>query len=276
MLPTDQEHKADVAGAFEKLSNATFRLIVDTARDGRLNMAIDEALMEQAGKPGTSPVIRFYTFKPPALSVGRFQTTNNVFDLDALKRDGITFVRRPSGGQAVLHEYELTYSATVGRHLLGGLSKREFYRFLLPVLIAGLSRLEVGGTAARGERGNGDPDCFASTGEYEIKSPEGKKLIGSAQMVSRDAVLQHGSIPLGTANRRIHAYIIGSTGENSSTSLSEERRQRVSFEEAAAAFSRTAGELLDTEPSELTESELSRAEQLLKRRYETSAWNRKY
>lgn len=232
--------------------------------------------MEKAGEAGAKPVIRLYTFRPPTLSVGRFQKTDGVFNFDALKRDGITFVRRPSGGQAVLHDCELTYSAFAGRHLLGGLSKREFYRFLVPVLIAGLDRLRVIGIAADGGEGNGDPDCFASTGEYEIKSSGGKKLIGSAQMVSREAVLQHGSIPLGGANRRIYAYIAGSAGENSSTSLSEEKQQEISFEEAAAAFSQAAGGLLDTEPSQLTESELSRAKQLLTQRYETSAWNRKY
>ena len=78
MLRADQGNKTHSES--ENLSQATFRIIVDTPRDGRLNMAIDEALMEHAGIPGAPPVIRFYCFRPPTLSVGRFQATGDVFD----------------------------------------------------------------------------------------------------------------------------------------------------------------------------------------------------
>jgi len=280
MLPGDQESRhSEGTGAeavIEALSKVTFRIIVDTPRDGRWNMAADEALMEYAGTPGALPVLRFYAFSPPTLSVGRFQATSGVFDFDALERDGITFVRRPSGGQAVLHDQELTYSAVAGRHLVGGLSKREFYRFIVPILLAGLDRLAVHGFAADGGAGSNNPDCFASTGEYEIKGSGGRKLIGSAQMVSRHAVLQHGSIPLGPSNRRIRAYILSGAEENTSSSLSEETGRAVTFREAADAFSQTAGALLAAVPSEPTADELSRAVALLRQRYEKSAWNRKY
>lgn len=258
------------------LNTSTFRVIVDGARDGRWNMAVDEALMEFAGIPGALPVIRFYSFAPPTLSVGRFQQTHTIFNFEGLKRDGITFVRRPSGGQAVLHDQEVTYSVAAGKHLLGRLGKRELYRFILPILISGLQRFGISGNPSVGGGGSGNPDCFASTGEYEIKSEVGRKLIGSAQMVSRSSVLQHGSIPLGKANRRIRSYILGSAEENTSSSLSEETDTSVSVEEATAAFLAAVESKVAAKPSELTPQELSRAEEFLRERYETDKWNRKY
>lgn len=275
MLQADQEN-ASTTGAVNDLSQATFRLIVDQPRDGRENMAIDEALMESAGKPGALPVFRFYSFNPPTLSVGRFQETENVFDFEAIRRDGITFVRRPSGGQAVLHDTELTYSAVAGRELVSHLSKRGFYRFIVPVLLEGLKRLEVSGTAAESGVGSGNPDCFAATGEYEIQSSTGKKLIGSAQMVSRSAVLQHGSIPLGRANRRIHAYILDDRGENTSSSILEETGAPVDVVKAANAFSEALKDILKIKLSRLSDGEKKRAKELLAERYENPQWNRKY
>ncbi len=185
-------------------------------------------------------------------------------------------MRRPSGGQAVLHDFELTYSVTAGRHIYNALSKRGFYRFVVPVLLAGLKQLMISGSAAEGGGGNDNPDCFAATGEYEIKSDIGKKLIGSAQMVSRGAVLQHGSIPLGPANRRIHAYIFKAAGENASSSLAEEIGRPVSFDTAVHAFSNAVSHTLKTVPSRLTEEESARATELMSRRYQTDEWNRKY
>ena len=267
---------AEKSASDHALAGAVFRIIVESPHDGGWNMAVDEALMEFAGVPGAMPVIRFYNFDPPALSVGRFQKTDSIFDFQALKRDGISFVRRPSGGQAVLHDHELTYSVAAGKHLFGRLSKRELYRFIVPILIAGLGRLGVAGRAADGGNGNTNPDCFAATGEYEIKSNRGRKLIGSAQMVSRSAVLQHGSIPLGRANRRIHAYIFGAPSENSSSSLSEETKRSLSVQDATEAFIEAAENTIKTEISALTPCELSRAEELLNERYETNEWNRKY
>lgn len=270
MLRADQENSS------KDLLKATFRLIIDSVRDGRENMAIDEAIMEHAGEPGAKPVFRFYGFRPPTLSVGRFQATDGVFDFEALQRDGITFVRRPSGGQAVLHDTELTYSVAAGRHLFADLNKRGFYRFIVPVLLSGLQRLEVDGNSSESGGASDNPDCFAATGEYEITGNSGRKLIGSAQMVSRSAVLQHGSIPLNNSNRRIHTYLLGNNGENASSSLTEETGEAVDLATAAEAFAKAVGSILNAEQSELLDKEISRAKELLALRYTRDQWNRKY
>ena len=95
-------------------------------------------------------------------------------------------------------------------------------------------------------------------------------------MVSRSAVLQHGSIPLGKANRRIRAYILGAPSENKSSSLSEETKNPLSVQDATKAFVEAAANTIKIEISELTPRELSRAEELLAERYEASEWNQKY
>ena len=89
------------------------RCICHSKGKGSLNMAIDEALSITVDKG--LPVIRFYGFSPPALSVGRFQKTDNAIFFQKLKKDGLDFVRRPTGGQAVLHDNELTYSVILTR-----------------------------------------------------------------------------------------------------------------------------------------------------------------
>ncbi len=186
------------------------RLLVHEAGDGRREMAIDETLLDRVSRGESDPVIRLYGFSPPTLSVGRFQHALQEIDIARVEADGLTFVRRPTGGRAVLHAGELTYAAAIGRTHLPGFSKREVYRFIVPFLLGGLRRLGLADAVSSAGRGNPlNPDCFASTGEYEIDSASGRKLIGSAQMITRGGVLQHGSIPLTDTGRNLNPYLIG-------------------------------------------------------------------
>ena len=239
-------------------------------------MAVDEALMESAGVPGASAAVRLYGFSPSTLSVGRFQRTAGVFDLDLLERDSIGFVRRPSGGQAVLHSNELTYSVTIGRHNLSGVGKRSVYRLIVPILLGGLARLAVPGRETEGGNASKDPDCFAVAGEYEIDTDNGRKLIGSAQMVSRTSVLQHGSIPLDPSYRAISRYISGGAAGSGSSSLAEELHRKVPFSEAEEAFATVIRQTLKATDADLTVSEHKRAEELMVTQYGRDEWNRKH
>jgi len=87
-----------------------FRLILQPPMEGRRNMAIDEALLLKASQGDIAPVLRLYGFSPPTLSLGRFQRLEGMIDREKIKMNGITLVRRPTGGQAVLHDQELTYA----------------------------------------------------------------------------------------------------------------------------------------------------------------------
>ncbi len=262
--------------AFQGNTRPVFRLMVDQPASGAWNMSVDEALMESAGVSGAAAVIRLYSFQAPTLSVGRFQPTAGVFDFELMERDNVAFVRRPSGGQAVLHSNELTYSLTIGKHSLHHFGKRSVYRFIVPILLGGLAGLAISGKETAGGTISGDPDCFAATGVYEIDGIDDKKLIGSAQMVSRTSVLQHGSIPLDGANRAITRYIIGGAHGNNSSSLTEELGRMVTLAEAMAVFSKVTMNELGARSSPLTAAERERAEKLLAEQYGRVEWNKKY
>jgi lipoate-protein ligase A len=247
-------------------------------------MAVDEALMESVGSPESPATVRLYGFSPPTLSFGRFQKVKDRIRWDAVRRDGITVVRRPTGGQAVLHDRELTYAVVLHKDHLQSFQKREIYRFIAELLLEGLGRLGVVGRSSRKRSGDlHNPDCFRSTGEYEIASTAARKLIGSAQVVTRTSSLQHGAIPLDMSYNRIGTYLSLSGGEapDEPSCLSTELGKPVRFTEAVKAFAegfdgalRNRGGKVQT--GTLSERETELAEQLLDRKYSGDAWNLQY
>jgi lipoate-protein ligase A len=262
----------------------TFRLLTEQPGDGRRNMAVDEALAACAGEGLSPPTLRLYGFSPPTLSLGRFQRARELVDPDRLAAEGITLVRRPTGGQAVLHDRELTYAVALGRGHLEPFSKREIYQFIAGLLLAGLEALGIRAQSSRAAQGSPhNPDCFRSTGQYEIADQGHRKLIGSAQVVTRAFSLQHGAIPLDGSYRRIAGYLRASPGEEHGlpSSLGEELGREVSYGEAAEAFARGARYALERlglalRPGELTEAEQERAAALLETKYSRDEWNLQY
>jgi lipoate-protein ligase A len=247
--------------------------------DGRRDMAIDEALAEAVGSGASPPVVRLYGFSPPTLSLGRFQKAKGRLSERQLARDGVTLVRRPTGGHAVLHDDELTYSVALSKEagpLIGGARKREVYLFIARILLHGLSNLGITGSVNAAQRGDiHNPDCFGSAGEYEIAGAEGKKLIGSAQMTTRTAILQHGSIPLQNPGQRVFRYLDAAQPLDSHppSCLNEEAGRALSFEEVQDAFARAIREDLHALDSELLPAEQERADRIFKEKYDTDAWN---
>ena len=256
-----------------------FRLIIHPRMDGRLDMAVDEALAEAVGNGDSPPVVRLYGFFPPTLSLGRFQRIKGRCAAELLEADGVTLVRRPTGGHAVLHDNELTYSVALSKEgdLPAGASrKREVYEFIAGMLITGLARLGVRGTINASRRGDlHNPDCFASAGEYEIAGRTGRKLIGSAQMTTRQAILQHGSIPLENPGNRVLRYIKmdAPVDAHEPSCLNEETGRILTFEEVQDAFAHAFRDRLDVEDSQLLPREQQAAERILAEKYASDAWN---
>jgi lipoyl(octanoyl) transferase len=251
--------------------------------EGRLDMAVDESLAEAVGCGQSPPVVRLYGFSPPTLSLGRFQKVRDRLDAGLLEADGVTLVRRPTGGHAVLHDRELTYSVALSKAesgpLLGGTRKREVYLFIARVLLAGLARLGVTGTVNSARQGDmHNPDCFGSAGEYEIAGGDGRKLIGSAQMTTRSAILQHGSLPLENPGRRVFRYIAAEQPLDARppTSLEEEMGRPLDFAEVQAAFAQAVRECLRAEDSALRPEEEEAARRILAEKYASDEWNLAY
>ena len=179
---------------------ATWRLIIDEEpRSGPANMALDQAIAESCAAGDSPSTIRFYRWNPPAVSLGRHQPVTDV-DLSAIDLLGYEVVRRPTGGRAILHIDELTYSVAAAAdepRVRGGVM--DAYLRLSNALLSGLQRLGLGAVdKAAGDVRTG-PDvsaaCFEVPSAYEITS-NGRKLMGSAQSRRAGYVLQHGSLPL--------------------------------------------------------------------------------
>lgn len=160
--------------------------------DGAGNMALDEALMRRAARTGDA-VFRVYSWSSPTLSLGRNQRARGCYDAGAAQELGVAFVRRPTGGRALLHHHEVTYSATLP--LGNGDDARSAYDFINDVLLVALGRLGVPARRPTGVSSMppGLRPCFDVPAAHEI-AVDGRKLVGSAQWRRSGALLQHGSI----------------------------------------------------------------------------------
>ena len=186
-----------------------WRCLDTGASNGATNMAIDEALV-RCGQD--SPVLRFYRWSPPAISLGFHQ---HLAEVDAARclHDGVDVVRRPTGGRAVYHANELTYSVTIPKgHELYALPPLEVYDLVSSAIVAGLRILDPRLALQRVEEpvGSGDYsgefECFATSAPFEIQA-ESKKLAGSAQRRYKAGLLQHGSIMLTDEHLRLRDYL---------------------------------------------------------------------
>ncbi len=160
--------------------------------EGAANMALDEALMRRAGRTGDA-VLRVYGWSAPTLSLGRNQRARGCYDDDAARALGVSFVRRPTGGRALLHHREVTYSVTMPA--ADPATARAAYDYINGILLGGLARLGVAATRARATSAMppGLRPCFDAPAEHEIVLGS-RKLVGSAQWRRGRALLQHGSI----------------------------------------------------------------------------------
>lgn len=158
-------------------------------------MALDEWLLEQHRTGQMPPILRFYSWSHPTLSLGYHQKNWPTHWSDVIWQDGpIDMVRRPSGGRAVLHQGDITYALIVS-----GLSgkRTQIYEFLCQFLIEGWRSLGIAlefGQAGRGYIHN--PNCFSTATAADLVTPDGSKLIGSAQLRRDRTLLQHGSMRL--------------------------------------------------------------------------------
>ena len=177
----------------------TWRLIHDPPLPGKENMARDLEIHRQVARGEAPPTLRFYTWDPPALSLGRFQRPEEVASLPACRDLGIHVVQRPTGGRALLHDRELTYSLAVPEgHPTIPSSVLGAYRAISAGLVRGLALLGIPAELAPGDK-RGRPlapgACFDTPSAYELQV-KGKKVVGSAQMRRGGGLLQHGSVLL--------------------------------------------------------------------------------
>ncbi len=171
-------------------------------------MEFDIHLVDEFNLTGI-PILRFYLWEPFCVSLGKNQKDSDI-NFELARQDGIEVVKRPTGGKAVLHAEELTYSVIMGT---SGLPVRESYNLISTALAEGLRTicpdLELSQSSADFRKMFHDPatiPCFSTSAVYEVEW-HGKKIVGSAQHRFGETLLQHGSILIGDFHKRIIKYL---------------------------------------------------------------------
>ena len=275
----------------QQYPRAAWRVIIHRAADGATNMAIDESIAEHVGAGLVLPTLRFYAWEPACLSLGYAQPSTDV-DFECIKAQGWDVVRRLTGGRAILHTDELTYSIATPvdeQRVAGGVIGS--YRRLSAGLALGIRTLGATAEARAamdGSQGINGPVCFEVPSDYEITA-HGRKLLGSAQ--TRRAgrgVLQHGTLPLyGDLGRVCDVLVFD--GEHArvearrrvlerAITLEDVLGTRVTFEEAVEALRRGLAQALnlDFEMASLSASEQARTKALREQKYASELWTKRH
>jgi lipoyl(octanoyl) transferase len=246
-------------------------------------MALDHALLRRAAATGES-VLRIYSWETPTLSLGRHQPARGLYDLAAIRSAGLDVVRRPTGGRAVLHHHEVTYSVTAQLPRKGSLDRvraREVYFAINDLLVEGLRRLGVPAGLTRPDLLRRAPrpsehPCFSAATDGEVVVG-GRKLIGSAQWRDPDAMLQHGSVLIADDQNLLASLSLAPLDFAPVATLTEQLGRSPSVGELAAALREALDEALRRSGSEVSgeypDDEATRAAaQVFRRQYTDDTW----
>ncbi|MGD2200525.1 MAG: biotin/lipoate A/B protein ligase family protein [Candidatus Bathyarchaeota archaeon] len=260
------------------IPHATWRLLDTGISDGATNMAIDEAIMKAVAEGRSPPTLRFYGWSPPCVSIGYAQSLQDEIDLDLCREKGYSWVRRPTGGRAILHIDELTYSVVAPRgevRVAGDIITS--YRKLSTGLVEGLRSLTSKVFQADRIFPDGEIEksaaCFDVPSHYEVTAL-GRKLVGSAQVRRRGVVLQHGALPLkGDVSRLVEVLALSEPEREAlrvkllqrAIALDEAVGREITYDEATKAISLGFSQALNLklEPASLSPHERELANQLI-------------
>lgn len=252
------------------------------------NMAMDETLLNWHSKGKLPPIVRFYGWEPAGLSLGYFQKTNGKIDVEAAHKYGAKLVRRLTGGRAVLHDQELTYSVLVSEeHERMPKTVKEAYLVISKGLLEGFKQLGLNAEFAIPEGKLQTTDsavCFEEPSWYEL-IVEGRKVAGSAQTRKKGVILQHGSIPLIVDNVKLYDMFIYPNEKvkerarrafgDKAIAINDLTEKAVSFDQAKQAFKQGFEKGLNiklesfTPPEEMMDEVYTLAES----KYRSDEWN---
>jgi lipoyl(octanoyl) transferase len=178
------------------MQTAPYRFINTGILDAALNMAIDEAMLIHHLKGEVGPTLRVFRWSQPSISLGRFQNVEREIEQEIGQQRGVALVHRPTGGRAVYHRDEFTYSIVLSKRYGVPSGVIAAYTYLAQGLLTALRLLGIEAEISD-ERVHKHPSaaCFASSTQADLTSG-GFKLVGSAQVWKEDALLQQGSLPL--------------------------------------------------------------------------------
>ncbi|MFB5662021.1 biotin/lipoate A/B protein ligase family protein [Alteribacillus sp. HJP-4] len=275
------------------MDKETWYFINSGTRSPAYNMAMDEMLLSWNSEGSMPPVVRFYGWDPPTLSVGYFQKVLKEINMEAVKKHNLGFVRRPTGGRGVLHDKELTYSVIVPEdHPLMPASVTEAYRVISEGILQGFRHLGLQAdfsvpktkeeeAALKNPRSS---VCFDASSWYELVV-EGRKIAGSAQTRQKGVILQHGSIILDINEDQLFDLFnypsekvrerMQRAFKNKAVAINEIAEQPISMDELTAAFHKGFAEGLNVKWKKYTVSEEEEKQilELANKRYNSAEWN---
>lgn len=257
------------------------------------NMALDEALLDWHSAGIIPPVIRFYEWNPVTLSIGYFQRAAKDIDLEKVRAQGMGFVRRPTGGRAVLHDRELTYSVIVTEDYPNmPKTVTEAYRVISEGLLLGFQKLgleayfSVPDTEEKREdlKKPKSAVCFDAPSWYELVV-EGRKVAGSAQTRQKGVILQHGAILIDLDEEKLLSVFRFDSEEakeamrrklpEKAVAINDLAQREVAVTECVEAFREGFCEALaiDFVPYKLTDEQLAYVEKIERTKYLSDEWN---
>jgi len=264
------------------------RFLDSGINNGYFNMALDEVLSNKVSENLSEPVLRFYQWDPACLSLGYFQKTELEIDFDGLKKHNVDLVRRQTGGRAVLHDHELTYSIILPLDIEGiGLSINESYKIISQGLLLGLQKLGLKPILQKPlEKAvpHTSSACFDAPSSYELLC-NNKKIIGSAQKRFTKVLLQHGSIPLTMDVNKLFDCLIFENDDRKklmkryfsmkATSIFEVAQKEFPMDYIKECFLEGFKEAFSAniEYSELSEEEIIETSGMMTAKYSTDQWN---
>lgn len=249
--------------ARHKMSTIRFskiRVLETGYNNAALNMAIDEVLIENIGD---APILRLYGWRPAAVSIGYFQSIREEVDLEKCSKIGVDVVRRLTGGGAVLHENELTYSFITKQYPQNIM---ESYRWICETIVISIKRL-------------GFDASFVPLNDIVVK---GKKVSGSAQTRRKGVLLQHGTLLLGVDVDKMFC-VLKVPSEKFKDKIIKDVKERVTslagttFEEMASSLKTTFATKFDAKllADTMSTEEINHAKWLAERKYNSRGWNRR-
>ncbi len=175
-----------------------WRLIIGEKENPSINMGIDFALWKSVSEGKSPPVLRFYQWMPSSVSIGYNQNPEDLINIDFCKKNNIHCVRRPTGGSAIFHDIELTYSFSAATcHRTSFIFPLSSYIEICKGIKTGIQKyginLQIRGINEGKEPSYTKKDCFSLSSRHDLVF-DGRKLVGSAQRRNKNSFLQHGSI----------------------------------------------------------------------------------
>ncbi|MBN2160207.1 MAG: lipoate--protein ligase family protein [Spirochaetes bacterium] len=255
------------------------RFVPYRCASGFENMAADEYLISCYQRYRV-PVLRIYGWDPPSISLGRYQKAA-CLHVDACRSDSVNIVRRVTGGGAIFHFSEVTYSLAVGERDLGkgAVSIKDSFGILNGFIIEayhmlGLDASYAKDSAVRGAAaGSSQPFCFAGNEEFDILI-RGKKIGGNAQRRTEGVIFQHGSIPLTIDADRIMRYFRGTIDFDNFTCLEELLSRKVPPYDVIKVLPKAFSAVMKYECHEkdFSPSEKKDITFIMKNRYRADSW----